>query len=231
MYVIAFVNPKGGTGKTTSALLLAEQIASAAGNAAAVGILDCDPNQNVVGWIEQRQTAGKGSPFAVYPRPAESDLVEVIDRLDGQHDFLIVDLEGTAAQIVTFALSRTDLVIIPFSPSPMEARQAARAVALVRSTGKMLRRDIPAAMLFNRTNAAFQTSDEKDVRKELEGSGIDLVSVSLVARAAYTRIFRDAAMLGELPPDVSNLKAAVENAKAYARAIMAILNQNQGAGE
>lgn len=224
MYVIAFANPKGGTGKTTSAVLLAEQLASAAGKPDAVAILDCDPNQNVVGWSQQREKNGKGSPFTVYPRPAESDVVDSIDGLEGRHDFLIVDLEGTAAQIVTFALSRTDFVLIPFSPSPMEARQAARAVGLVRSTSRMLKREIPCAMLFNRTNAAFQTSDEKDVRAALVEAGVTVLPVPLVTRAAYTRIFREAALLAELSDrEVSNLKAALDNAKAYAAAVSAAL--------
>lgn len=225
MYVIAFANPKGGTGKTTSAVLLAEQLASAAGRVDAVGILDCDPNQNVVTWDKQRAAEGKGHPFSVYPRPPEAEVVDTIDALEGQHDFLIVDLEGTAAQIVTFALSRTDFVLIPFSPSPMEARQAARAVGLVRATSRMLKREIPCAMLFNRTNAAFKTSDEKDVRAELANSGVNVLPVSLVARAAYTRIFREAALLSELSDrDVSNLKAAVDNARAYAAAVSAALS-------
>lgn len=224
MYVIAFANPKGGTGKTTSAVLLAEQLAIAAGRDA-VGILDCDPNQNVVTWDEQRVADGKGRPFAVYPRPPEAEMVDTIDGLDGRHDFLIVDLEGTASQIVTFALSRTDFVLIPFSPSPMEARQAARAVGLVRATSRMFKHDIPCAMLFNRTNAAFRTSDENDVRAELSSNGINVLPVSLVTRAAYTRIFREAALLSELSDrNVSNLQAAIENARAYAAAVSAALS-------
>ena len=43
MYVITFANPKGGSGKTTSAMLLAEQIALSGGR---VAILDLDPNAN-----------------------------------------------------------------------------------------------------------------------------------------------------------------------------------------
>ena len=44
MFVITFANPKGGSGKTTSAMLLAEQIALSGGR---VAILDLDPNANL----------------------------------------------------------------------------------------------------------------------------------------------------------------------------------------
>ena len=216
MYVIAFANPKGGTGKTTAALLLAEQLAAAGGR---VAMLDCDPNQNIVTWAAERTDAKRPTPFAVLARPAEDQVVETIDGLDGSTDYLIVDLEGTAAQIVTFVLSRTDLAIIPFEPTPMETRQAARAVGLVKNTAKMIRRPIPFALLFTRTNAAFQTSDERDVRAET--SDIPVLPVSLIRRAAYTRIFRESLLLAELKPNqVSNLSAAIENARAYAQAVV-----------
>ncbi|MFG1298032.1 ParA family protein [Xanthobacter sp. V13C-7B] len=215
MYVISFANPKGGTGKTTAALLLAEQLARAG---AAVVMLDCDPNQNIVTWEKDRKDAGRETPFRVVARPPEDQVVETIDAMDGIADYVIVDLEGTAAQIVTFVLSRTDLAIIPFEPTPMETRQAARAVSLVKSTARMMRREIPFTLLFTRTNAAFATSDERDVRAETKE--LPVLPVSLVRRAAFTRIFREGLMLCELKPgQVSNLDAALTNARDYAQAI------------
>ena len=223
MYVIAVANPKGGTGKTTVSLLLAEEIARAG---AAVCVLDCDPNQNVVEWKGGRDEEGRATPFHVEPRPREDDVVDWIDAASDRFDYLIVDLEGTAAQIVTFVLARADLVLIPFEPSPMEARQAARAFQLVRRTEKVIRRPIAQGAVFTRTNAAFATSEEKAVRAELEGSDVHLLPVSLVKRAAYQRIFRDDALLHELSTrDVSNLNAAKMNAAAFSEAVVGLLSQ------
>ncbi|MGE4409615.1 MAG: AAA family ATPase [Sphingobium sp.] len=225
MYVISFANPKGGTGKTTAALLLAEQLAKAG---AKVVMLDCDPNQNIVMWGTDRQDAGKTTPFQIVPRPPEEQVVETIDNLDGSVDYVIVDLEGTAAQIVTFVLSRTDLVVIPFEPTPMETRQAARAVALVKSTSRMMRRQIPFTLLLTRTNAAFATSDERDVRAST--SELPVLPVTLVRRAAFTRIFRESLLLSELKANqVSNLEAAVNNARDYAQAIANALKIQEAA--
>jgi chromosome partitioning protein len=226
MYVIAFANPKGGTGKTTAALLLAEQLAKASRK---VAMLDCDPNQNLVTWEKERKAAKRAMPFRVIGRPKEDAVVEVIDELEDSVDYLIVDLEGTAAQIVTFVLSRADLAVIPFEPTPMETRQAARAVSLVKSTAKMLRREIAFTLLLTRTNAAFQTSDERDVRSEMSKS-VPALPVTLVRRAAYTRIFRDSLLLDELKNQhVSNLDAAIENARAYAQAVVDVLKEARAA--
>lgn len=242
MYVITFANPKGGSGKTTSAMLLAEQIALSGGR---VGILDLDPNANILAWSENRKAEGRAVPFTVHARPQAEETVELIDSLAGEADYLIVDLEGSKDQIVTFALSRTDLCIIPLDGSPMEARQAAAAVRLVQTTASMIRTPIAYTLLFTRTNAAFQTTDERDVRQEMELNSIPTLPVRIAKRAPYTRIFRDAVLLSELPEIVSaefegrtasvtdkalkQVSGAIENARDYAQAVVHALTKARAA--
>lgn len=242
MFVITFANPKGGSGKTTSAMLLAEQIAISGGR---VAILDLDPNANILAWSEARSTEGRHVPFTVHARPQAEETVELIDSLEESTDYLIVDLEGSKDQIVTFALSRTDLCIIPLDGSPMEARQAAAAVRLVQTTANMIRASIGFALLFTRTNAAFQTSDERDVRNEMQSSNIPCLPVRVAKRAPYTRIFRDGVLLSELPEIVAKenagktasvtdkaakqVSSAIENAQAYAQSVIDVLTKERAA--
>lgn len=236
MYVITFANPKGGSGKTTSAMLLAEQIALSGGR---VAILDLDPNANILTWSQARAEQGRDVPFDVHARPQAEETVELIDGLAESADYLIIDLEGSKDQIVTFALSRTDLCVIPLDGSPMEARQAAAAVRLVQTTSNMIRTPIDYTLLFTRTNAAFLTSDERDVRNEMELNDIPTLRVRIAKRAPYTRIFRDALLLAELPAIVESehrgktasvtdkalkqVASAIENARDYAQAVIHIL--------
>lgn len=242
MYVITFCNPKGGSGKTTSAMLLAEQIALSGGR---VAILDLDPNANIVGWAEARRSEGREVPFVVHARPQAEETVALIDELEGAADYLIIDLEGSKDQIVTFALSRTDLCIVPLDGSPMEARQAAQAVRLVETTSRMIRAPIAYTLLFARTNAAFQTTDERDVRQEMELNHIATLPVRIARRAPYTRIFRDNVLLSELPAMVATemkgkgasatdkamkqVTTAIDNAREYAQAVVAALTQARAA--
>ena len=240
MYVITFANPKGGSGKTTSAMLLAEQIAISGGR---VAILDLDPNANILAWAQTREAEGRDVPFTVHARPQAEETVELIDSLSDEADYLIIDLEGSKDQIVTFALSRTDLCIIPLDGSPMEARQAAQAVRLVQTTANMIRAQINYALLFTRTNAAFQTTDERDVRQEMELNNIPTLPVRIAKRAPYTRIFRDGVLLSELPDIVTQemqgktasvsdkamkqVTGAIENARDYAQTVIATLTKEQ----
>jgi chromosome partitioning protein len=242
MYVITFANPKGGSGKTTSAMLLAEQIAISGGR---VAILDLDPNANILAWSEVRREQGKDVPFTVHARPQAEETVEMIDGLSSEADYLIIDLEGSKDQIVTFALSRTDLCIIPLDGSPMEARQAAQAVRLVQTTSNMIRVPINYALLFTRTNAAFQSTDERDVRKEMESNNIQTLPVRIAKRAPYTRVFRDSVLLSELPEIVAaelsgksasvkekalkQVNSAIENARDYAQGVIHLLTKERAA--
>lgn len=242
MFTITFANPKGGSGKTTSAMLLAEQIRAAG---ASVAILDCDPNQNIVQWAAQRTEKGRAVPYQVRSVPSEATFLDTVDAIRGTADYLIIDLEGTASQLMTYAISQSELVLIPFEPTPMEARQAARAVQLVHNTGRMMNRQVAHALLFVKVNAAIQTSDEKDVRRELEAHSIPMLRSAIVRRAAYTRIFRDGYTLSELreqaAADVKGatasqqervlkpLEAAIQNAREYTQEVVNSLPQQKAA--
>lgn len=242
MFTITFANPKGGSGKTTSAMLLAEQIHHAGGR---VAVLDCDPNQNIIQWAAQREEEGRAVPYLVRPVPSEADFLDTVESIRGKADYLIIDLEGTASNLVTYGISQSDLVLVPFEPTPMEARQAARAVNHVRNTSRMLNKNIAYALVLTRVNAAFQTAEEKDVRKEMEAATVPVLETSIVRRAAYTRIFREGYMLSELlehgREEVKNstasqqervvkpLESAIQNAKAFAQEVVNTLPKQKAA--
>lgn len=229
MYVISFANPKGGSGKTTAALLLAEQIALSGGR---VALVDLDPNANIVAWAWARQVAGRPTPFSVHSRPSADEVVTLIDELCYEADYVVIDLEGSRDQIVTYALSRTDLCIVPMDGSAMEARQATQTVRLIETTARMIRQPIAYAMLFTRTNAAFQTADERDVRDVLGADAVEILPVRIARRAPYTRLFRENLLLSEMGPGpeaatasarekaLHQIGGAVENARAYAQVVV-----------
>lgn len=227
MAVVCFANPKGGTGKTTTCLLFLEQ-AVALGYR--VALLDCDPNLNMMGWSERRKEKGIETPFHVESCRDEEAIIESIEGLSEIYDIVCLDMEGTASQLVTFALSQTDLCLIPFEPTPMETRQAARAVQLVKRTSKMIGRHIEYSLVFTRTNAAFQTNDERDVRAGL--SDLKVLNTSIVRRSAYTRIFRDSELLSELDgASVSNVPKAIANARALAIEVVKILAEGKATND
>src|SRR3954466_5264459 len=106
MPTISFASSKGGAGKSTSAVLLATELASRGGS---VTIIDADPNQPVSRWSRK---PGRPEELKVISEVTEETLIDEIDEAASRTTFVIVDLEGTASLLVAQAMSRADLVII-----------------------------------------------------------------------------------------------------------------------
>lgn len=243
MFVVTFSNPKGGTGKTTANLILAEQIARRGGR---VSILDCDPNRNIVDWAASRKEEGKDVPFRVIQRVEHAD--DFFDQLEAETeyaDYCLIDLEGTADQLTTFATQAADLVIIPMTLTYMEAKQAQRAVKVVRQMARATRRDIQTRLLLNRTSTAVQSADHRQMRQSIIDSGADVLPVELMNRAAFDSVFQQGVTLEELRDrvikgnrDLSEaalarklkpIQGAIDNARAYADAVLAQISEAQHA--
>jgi chromosome partitioning protein len=142
MPVISFVSPKGGVGKTTSAVLLGGVLADMG---ALVTMIDADPNQPVSSWAK---LPGRPENLRVMRDVTQDTVIDVIEEEAQRSTFVICDLEGTASLTVSYAVSRSDLVLRPLQGSHLEAAQAARAVKLVRSTEKAIGRSVPFALFF-----------------------------------------------------------------------------------
>ena len=226
MPVIAFANPKGGAGKTTSALLLASELAR---RGAEVSIIDADPEK----WISQwGALPGRPSNIAIVSDVTEDSIVDQIEESAAKAQFVIVDLEGTASLMVANAIGMSDLVIIPTQGSSMDAKGAAKTIRLIRNQARMARRDIPHAVLLTRTSAAVASRAIRNVRDQLDQAGIPVFKTSLVERAAYRDILDYGGLLADLDRSlVSNVEKAVENAQAFAREVVAQLKAARAAAE
>src|ERR1700752_1625097 len=100
MPVISFANPKGGSGKTTLALVLAQELSR---QGASVAVVDADPNAVIAKWAASRKRDGRDLPFAVVGSPKEAELVSTIGELAKRHQFVLIDLEGTASRMMSRA--------------------------------------------------------------------------------------------------------------------------------
>ncbi len=226
MAVISFASPKGGVGKSTSALILASGLAAAG---ATVTVIDGDPNRTIYRWAEACSAPG----FTVLELPSDDAIIDQIEEAAATSAFVIVDLEGSANLAMSRACSRTDLVVIPLQASPVDARQASRAIRLVMAESKQLRRQISFQMLFTRLNPAIATRDEREIRAQFKEAGIPTFETALNDRAAFRAMFTYYSSLWSLEPHQANgLEKARENAAAFVREATAVVRslreQEQG---
>ncbi|AIM24290.1 stability/partitioning determinant (plasmid) [Serratia sp. SCBI] len=140
--------------------------------------------------------------------------------------FVIVDLEGTAATIVAYAIAESDFVVVPTQGSQLDAEQASRAFGLIRAHERGIQKHkpdykLPYAVLFTRTSAAIQSRDTRHIRKSFEAGGIPFFETELNERAAFKAMFSYRQPLEMLPTnEVSNVEKAIENAEAFTREVI-----------
>jgi len=206
MPVIAVANPKGGAGKSTTTLVLATTLAR---QGASVTILDCDRNQPIAGW----RAGGSQNPVVVDSATDEETFKEKLDAHRRERQFVFVDLEGTASRLMSRALFRAHLVIIPIQASPTDAELAARAIHLIKDEGDAFDKLIPYRVLFTRTSPQITTKLERAILAQLQAGDIPQFSAHLNERSAFKSMFYHQLDLDELDPaDVNGLPQARENA-------------------
>lgn len=223
MPVIAFANPKGGAGKTTTALLLATELAA---KGAAVAIIDADPEK----WISQwSRLPGKPDNVTILGDVTEDTVVDAIEAAERSAQFVIVDLEGTASLMVSNAIGMSDLVVIPIQGSSMDAKGGAKTIRLIRNQEKMSRRKIAHAVVLTRTGAAVTSRALRNVAEQLQAGGIEIFATPIVERAAYRDLFDYGGTLSGLAgSQVSNLDKAIQNAREFAGEVIAKLKATAG---
>ena len=240
MPVISFANPKGGAGKSTSAVILATELAA---NGASVTIIDADPNFPIHDWgklpgkphnveilsrVTHTQDPDKAPDDIVV---TEDNIMDVIEDATKRSMFVIVDLEGTANVMVGYAVAMSDLVVIPTQLSPMDVKQAVRAARLVKLESRRSRQSIPFVMLVTRDNTAIKSATSIAIENEFIQFGVPIMSSRLVERAAFKEIMLSGGALRGLDVKKASVQSALTNATAYTKEVAALVKYARENGE
>jgi chromosome partitioning protein len=220
MPVIVLASPKGGVGKSTTALVLAVTLAE---RGADVSLIDADPNQPIVGWAGM-----PGCPANVHVLSCTSEkaIIGTIKKAAAASPFVIVDLEGTANLLVAYAISRADLVIVPTQGSHLDGKEAAKAIQLVKEQEEYLGRTIPFAVIMTRTSAVIRPKTLQHVEALLRDAGIPMFRTQMLDREPFRAIFSLGGSLEALPQkEVSTRDAAIANAEALAAELIEKLDE------
>ena len=222
MPTIAFVSPKGGAGKTTSAFLLSTALAKLYD----VTVIDADPNHPIKTWA----SGGKTPPRLTIVSDVDEDtIIERVEDAAAKTTFVVVDLEGTASKIVVYAISQADFVIIPTQGSQLDANEASRAIRVVLQSAKMTGKTKPYAVLLTRTSPAMRTRGLAHIQNGLIGAGIPVLQTELNERDAFKAIFAFQQTLDGLSAaDVPNLDKAKINVWEFVQEVVEHLKAEEG---
>lgn len=211
MPVIVIASPKGGAGKSTTAVILGTEFAHAGAD---VTMMDCDPNGSLTLWSERGILPEN---ITVLSGIKEGEIIKAIKSHDQDGRIVVVDLEGVASRLVSRAISQADLVIIPMRATTLDATIGVRALELVAEEAEALDRPIPHAVVFTMTRA-IQSKQHKGIVASLKEQGVDVIEPELMERAAFSALFEFGGDLYSMP-EQGKADKAQENAQRFMQAV------------
>ena len=206
MPIITSASTKGGPGKTTLSLCLADHWRRAGRT---VELLDVDPNRNLTQWLK-----AAGAPLTC-SAVDEDGIIEAATTAEQRSEFVVIDVAGALARGLVHAIGVASAVLIPCRPDLKDALEAARTYQHVAAEQRMAQRrnpgvTIPAAVVLMQVNQRALSAGF--ARDQLAALNVPLLSAQVPQRAAYQNYsfaglpLDDAAVRG----DFAELATAVE---------------------
>lgn len=109
--------------------------------------------------------------LTVVSSKGENSIQDEIDAAARKTPFVVVDLEGTASRLASFAMAEADLVIVPAQEEQQDAEAAIETMAEVKRAGRAARRAIKSVIVLTKTRAAVKSRTAKSINDQLRGSG------------------------------------------------------------
>lgn len=174
MKIISFLNPKGGSGKTTATINVSSSIASSGKK---VAVVDTDPQMSLTNW----NNAGKAG-FDVFTASSEKDVYQVRKELS-DYDYVIIDGAGSLSVITSAAVMVSDLIIIPVTPSPLDFSAAGSVVTVLEA--QAYNRPVEARFLI--TRKIEQAMMLSVLKESITQTGIKAFKTAITQRQSYVR--------------------------------------------
>ena len=192
---IACWNSKGGSGKTTTAVCVAGELARRGG---AVLVVDLDEQGSALRWGQRRDAGG------VTVIGAREGFAAELDKLAASYGAVVMDTPGRETRSSLEALMVADIVLIPVSATAFDIDATADALETVKRA-QTFRPELQALLVLNRMD--MRTTDARGARELLAQTGLPVAAAKMASRHAFASVGKT----GEAPTETDiSTKAAQE---------------------
>lgn len=173
--IIALLNQKGGVGKTTLAVHIADVLARLEKR---VLLVDADPQGSALDWSANRADVARFSVIGL-PKP---NLHRELPALAESHDYVLIDGPPRVNELARAAIMASDVVIIPVQPSPYDVWAAKEIVDLLGEAA-VFKENLKSAFVVNRK--VVNTAIGRDVVEALSAYPVPVLKTSVCQRVAF----------------------------------------------
>ena len=207
--IYAFLNQKGGVGKTTLAVHVASRIAM---QGQKVLLVDADPQGSAMDWAESRT---ESSLFPVIGLATKNLHKEIQAHLPN-YDAIVIDGPPRVNELARAAIMAADLVLIPVQPSPYDV-WAAREITELLKEASVFKENQKSAFVINRK--IVNTAIGRDVAEALAGFELSVLAQAVCQRVGFAESAAQGKTVLELEPESTasrEICALVNEIKAMA---------------
>ena len=174
MHVVAVLNQKGGSGKTTIATHLARAWQLSGKD---VLLIDSDPQGSARDWASVRED--HPLPVVGIDRPTiDRDLKSV-----ARKDVIVIDGAPQAADLAISAIKAASFILIPVQPSPYDIWATSDLVDLVKQRMELVDGKLKAAFVVSRAIKGTKISGE--ISEALKGYQLPILNTVITQRVIY----------------------------------------------
>jgi chromosome partitioning protein len=182
--IIAFVNQKGGVGKSTGAVHAADRYAR---KGKSVILVDADAQQSSSQWVAELKESDPKLKLSSLSIIDPEDLFDKLPKLTEECDLVVVDGPAKSNEITKAILARCHLALIPCRESIVELRSSGDILRLIRQV-RELRGELPKAAIY-----MTQVKSGTVLLKEAQEALGDEPDIPLLKTIIYDRqVFKDA---------------------------------------
>jgi len=214
--IIAVVNQKGGSGKTTLSMQLAGALARR-GNK--ILVVDADPQGTATRWAASAEDEKPFPASVVGLSAANTKVHREVKKFISDYDIIVIDCPPAAdSPVPQSALLIADLALVPIIPSPLDMWAAVGIRQIINAVSD-LNETLKARLVMNQCQP--NTTLAQEALEVLPEFGIKMCGTYI----RHRQVYRQSAVFGQTVHDFGNkAAAAIEEVESLTDEVLSLLS-------